>query len=78
VADLSRVRVTGPPEPYVSGFIAELAERAGTPVSAAHQLRLIAHVSRWLAGERLGSDDLSPARVGESWRRGAVLATPIS
>lgn len=63
--DLSRIRVTGPLEPYVSGFIAELAERGYTPVSAAHQLRLMAHVSRWLAGRGLGSDDLSSARVGE-------------
>jgi site-specific recombinase XerD len=49
----------------VSGFIAELAERGYTPVSAAHQLRLMAHVSRWLAGRGLGSDDLSSTGVDE-------------
>jgi site-specific recombinase XerD len=65
MSDLSRVRVTGPFEPYVSGFIAELAERGYTPVSAAHQLRLMAHVSRWLAGRGLGSDDLSSTGVDE-------------
>jgi site-specific recombinase XerD len=32
-------------------------------VSAAHQLRLMAHLSRWLASEGLGPDDLSPARI---------------
>ena len=42
--DLSRIRVTGPLEPYVSGFVVELVERGYTPVSAAHQLRLMAHV----------------------------------
>jgi integrase/recombinase XerD len=65
MSDLSRIRVTGPLEPYVSGFIAELAERGYTPVSAAHQLRLMAHVSRWLAGRGLGSDDLSSTRADE-------------
>jgi integrase/recombinase XerD len=63
--DLSRIRVTGPLELYVSGFVAELVERGYTPVSVAHQLRLMAHVSRWLACEGFGPDDLSPARVEE-------------
>lgn len=63
--DLSRIRVTGPLEPYVSGFVVELVERGYTPVSAAHQLRLMAHVSRWLASRGLGPDDFSPARVEE-------------
>jgi hypothetical protein len=65
MGDLSRVRVTGPLEPYVSGFVVALVERGYTPVSAAHQLRLMAHVSCWLASEGLGPDDLSPARVHE-------------
>lgn len=65
MGDLSRIRVTGPLESYVSGFVAALVERGYTPVSAAHQLRLMAHVSRWLASEGWGPDDLSPARVEE-------------
>ena len=65
MGDLSRIRVTGPLEPYVSGFVAELVERGYMPVSVAHQLRLMAHVSRWLASDGLGPDDLSPARVEE-------------
>jgi len=65
VGDLSRIRVTGPLESYVSGFVAELTERGYTPVSAAHQLRLMAHLSRWLAAEGVGPDDLSLARVEE-------------
>lgn len=65
MGDLSRIRVTGPLEPYVSGFVAELTERGYTPVSAAHQLRLMAHLSRWLAAEGVGPDDLSLARVEE-------------
>ena len=37
------------------------------------QLRLMAHVSRWLEASALGSEDLSPARVEEFLvhRRGA-------
>ncbi len=65
MGDLSRIRVTGPLEPYVSGFVAELVERGYTRVSAAHQLRLMAHVSRWLASEGWGPDDLSLVRVEE-------------
>ena len=65
MGDLSRIRVTGPLEPYVSGFAAELVQRGYTPVSVGHQLRLMAHVSRWLASEGLGPDDLSPAQVEE-------------
>ena len=42
MGDVSRIRVTGPLEPYVSGFVAELVERGYTSVSAAHQLRLMA------------------------------------
>jgi site-specific recombinase XerD len=65
VRDLSRIRVTGPLEPYVSGFVADLVDRGYTQVSAAHQLRLMAHLSRWLACEGLAPDDLSAARVEE-------------
>jgi integrase/recombinase XerD len=65
MGDLSRIRVTGPFGPYVSGFVAELVERGYTPVSAGHRLRLMAHVSRWLACGGLGPDDLSRARVEE-------------
>jgi site-specific recombinase XerD len=63
MGDPSRIRVTGPLEPYASGFVAELVERGYTPVSVAHQLRLMAHVSRWLALDGFGPDDLSPGRV---------------
>jgi integrase/recombinase XerD len=65
MGDPSRIRVTGPLEPYLSGFVAELVERGYTQVSVAHQLRLMAHLSRWLASEGFGPGDLSPARVEE-------------
>ena len=50
-------------EPFVSGFAVELSELRYTPRAAASQLRLVAHLSRWLAGEGLEAADLTPAVV---------------
>jgi integrase/recombinase XerD len=61
--DPSRVRVAGSLEQYASGFAAELRGLGYKPVSAAFQLQLMAHVSRWLGGEGLSSDDLTPDAV---------------
>lgn len=49
--DPSRVRVTGPLVPYVEGFCGELAEEGYTPASAARQVQLMAHLSRWLSSQ---------------------------
>jgi len=51
MTDLSRVRVAGPLEPFAAGFAAELVGLGYTSQPAAQQLRLMAHVSRWLAAE---------------------------
>lgn len=59
----SRVCVSGPLAPFAPGFAAELSRQGYTPVSAAFQLQLLAHLSRWLAGEGLDSHGLSPAEV---------------
>jgi integrase/recombinase XerD len=64
----SRVRVTGPLVADVEGFKAELAERGYRPRSAEAQVRLLAHLSRWLADEGLGRADLSP-EILEQFRR---------
>lgn len=61
MSDPSRVRVTGPLAPFVTGFTATLQRQGYAPVSTAHQLRLVAHLSRWLAGEGLDASGLSPA-----------------
>ena len=61
----SRVRVTGPLEPYASGFRRELAEQGYTPNAASNQLQLMAHASRWLASRQLASGELTPSRVEE-------------
>ncbi len=51
--DPLRVRVLGPLEPYAHGFARELVGQGYVRESAAFQLHLIAHLSRWLAGEGL-------------------------
>lgn len=57
------VRVIGPLAPYVDGFGAELAALGYTPLSAASQVRVMAHLSRWLEGQGLGGGDLTAERV---------------
>ena len=61
----SRVNVTGPLEPYAAGFAAELQRLGYTPLSAAMQLRLAAHLSRWLAGAGLAVTALTDHAAGE-------------
>jgi site-specific recombinase XerD len=53
VHDPSRVRVGGPLAPYAAGFRAELVRSGYRPSSTSEQLWLMAHLSRWLAGEGL-------------------------
>ena len=53
MGDPSRVRVTGPLTPFAEGFAAELARQGYTRNSAADQVRLLAHLSRWLAAHGL-------------------------
>jgi integrase/recombinase XerD len=61
----SRVRVIGPLAPHAAGFRQELARQGYTAHSASNQLQLMAHASRWLDGDGLGVDELTPARVEE-------------
>src|SRR5207244_8436004 len=62
----SRVRVTGPLQAYAAGFASELGRIGYTQHSTAHQLRVFAHLSRWLAAEGLGLGELTPA-VGDAF-----------
>ena len=57
----SRVRVSGPLEAYVSGFRSELARVGYTENAMADQLRLLAHLSRWLASQGLAAAEVTPA-----------------
>ena len=56
-------RVTGPLAGYAEGFRAELSRLGYTPLSAAGQMRLVAHLSRWLAAEGLDTPALTSPTV---------------
>ena len=58
--DPSRARVAGPLQPYAAGFIEELSRLGYTTQSACGQVFLMAHVSRWLAGQGLDAGGLTP------------------
>ena len=64
----SRVRVTGPLEPFVEGFIAELEGAGYRPAAAAVQVRVLAHLSRWMREEDVSAGELSEAEL-ERFRR---------
>jgi integrase/recombinase XerD len=64
VVDPARARVTGPLQPYAEGFTAELARLGYTSGSAYGQMLLMAHASRWLAGEGLDAGGLTPEAAG--------------
>lgn len=63
MSDLSWVHVAGPLEAYASGFGAELERQGYASLSAANQLRVMAHVSRWLWAQGLEPGELTAQRV---------------
>jgi integrase/recombinase XerD len=65
--DPSRVRVSGPLEEYASGFAAELARVGYMRDAVACQLRLMAHLSGWLAGKDMDAAGLTAAAAAEEF-----------
>ena len=63
--EASRVQVMGPLRGYTPGFCEELAAQGFTDWSATAQLRLMAHVSRWLADQSLDASSFTSERVDE-------------
>jgi len=59
--DLLNVRMIGPLRPFAAGFVIELGRQGYTPGSAGAQVRLMAHLSRWLSGQGLDASGLSPS-----------------
>jgi integrase/recombinase XerD len=57
---VSRVRVAGPLAPFAAGFARDLAGRGYTPLSAANQVRVLAHASRWLQMQQLEAGEFTP------------------
>lgn len=62
---VSRVRVSGPLAGYAAGFAGFLADAGYTPLSARNQVRVLAHLSRWMQGGGLGPGELTGERLGE-------------
>lgn len=65
ISDPSRVRFTGPLTPFAAALAAELAALGYTPTSAANQLQLTAHLSRWLQARGRGPADLTGSVIRE-------------
>ena len=57
------VRMTGPLTPYAAGFAVELGRVGYTSLSTVDQLRLVAHLSRWLGREGLEVGDVGETAV---------------
>ena len=55
----SQVRLTGPLTPFGEGFAAELSRQGYRPNAVANQLRLLAHLNRWLAAKDLDATSLT-------------------
>ncbi len=63
ITPVSTVVVGGPLAPYAADVRAALHDMGYAPLTAVTQLRLMAHVSRWLEAGGLTAGDLSVARV---------------
>jgi len=61
----SRVRVTGELATFAEAFREELIGQGYSPLSAANQVRVMAHVSRWLAGRGLSVQEFTAERGQE-------------
>ena len=57
------IHVSGPLEPFVSGFLEELARQGYSPWSATSYLVVMRHLSRWLGDQELAVAKLTPQRV---------------
>src|SRR6266516_2187781 len=62
----SWARVDGPLATYAGGFRVEMERLGYTPLPAATHVRLMAHLSRWLAHEGVEAPGLTPA-LGEAY-----------
>src|SRR5258708_32655870 len=59
-AEASRVRVRGPLAELAPGFAEELSRLGYTQAAACRQLRMMAHLSRWMGTQGLGPTDRGP------------------
>lgn len=62
------VGIDGPLESYAQGFAEALANVGFTSLSSANQLRLFAHLSRWLARRQIGAKELTEKQIARFLR----------
>ena len=76
----SRVRWSGPLEPFAAGFDAELARLGYTPAGTRRKLEAVAHLSHWLAGRGMTADDIGAETIGEfvAARRAAGCSSQLT
>lgn len=65
ISNPARVRFTGPLGPIAAGLAAELTALGYASTSAASQLQLAAHLSRWLHTRGLGAAELTGSVIAE-------------
>lgn len=65
ISRVAPVWVYGPLASYADGFTESLVGNGYTALSRVNQLRLMGHLSNWLADDRLAVSDLNAARVEE-------------
>jgi hypothetical protein len=65
VSDPYWATVRGPLAAYVAGFRDELLRLGYTPLTTAGHVRLMAHMSKWLAGRDLSASALTAPTVEE-------------
>jgi site-specific recombinase XerD len=63
MSDPLRVRMSGPLSIFAASFFEELQGRGYRPGTAAKQLQLMAHLSRWMAAHDLELDDLRGVEI---------------
>jgi integrase/recombinase XerD len=63
MSDPSRVVVSGPLSVFAPGFLEVLLRRGYRPGTAAKQLQLMVHLSRWMAARGLEPDDLGGVEI---------------
>jgi integrase/recombinase XerD len=61
--DPSRIRISGPLAAFAAGFADDLGRQGYRSHAARKQMWLLAHLSRWLAGEGLGATELNTIEV---------------
>lgn len=65
VSNPQKVRISGPLVPFVAGLVAEFESLGYARSSAAIQMGVVAHLSRWLATRGLSLNELSDEVIGQ-------------